>query len=149
MYNIQAPPIGVGIFISHSWAYSGHYDKLAEWLFGERWSWGDRTVVFYDHSVPKDNPIHYASTDLALYAAISAKIANSHVVVIPTGMYSNYSKWIGKEIGAAKALKKPILAVNPWGQERKSSVVIENSNRLAGWNKQSIADNAWGLFLNG
>ena len=149
MYTVQTAPIYIGVFISHSWAHSGHYDKLAEWLFTESWNYQGRPVVFADYSVPKDNPIHYAPNEAELYAAISAKIAISHVVVIPTGMYSNYSKWIGKEIRAAKALSKPILAVNPWGQERKSSVVVQNASRSVGWNKQSIAENTWEMFVNG
>lgn len=149
MYAVQPAPIYVGVFISHSWAYSGHYDKLAGWFFSEPWSHEGRPVVFADYSVPKHNPIHFAPNDTQLYAAISAKISASHVVVIPTGMYSSYSKWIGKEIQAARALRRPILAVNPWGQDRKSSVVLQNATRAVGWNKQSVADNAWGLFLNG
>ncbi|MBI1385432.1 MAG: nuclease [Rhizobiales bacterium] len=148
MHTVQVAPIYLGVFISHSWAYSGHYDKLAEWFFLERWNHQGRPVVFKDYSVPKDNPIHFASNDTQLYAAISAKISASDVAVIPTGMYSSYSKWIGKEIQAAQALKKPILAVNPWGQERKSSVVVQNATRAVGWNKKSVIDNAWGLFIN-
>ena len=65
-------------------------------------------LVFLDYSVPKDDPIHNAPSERALREAIYRKIARSHVVVIPTGMYVNYSKWIKKEIGGATEKNKPI-----------------------------------------
>jgi hypothetical protein len=40
----------------------------------------------------------------------------SHVIVIPSGMDANYSKWIKQEIKGSKTYNKPILAVNPFGQ---------------------------------
>src|SRR5690349_11544129 len=57
---------------------------------------------------------HNASNDRAVRAAIFDKISRSHIVIIPTGMYVNYSKWIQKEIEGAQGYGKPILAVNPW-----------------------------------
>lgn len=146
MYPASSPPITVSVFISHSWAYSEHYDKLAEWFFSESWNSDGRPIQFVDRSVPKDNPIHYAPNDASLYAAISARIAQSNVVVIPMGLYATHSKWIGKEIQACKELGRPIVAVNPWGQERKSSVVAAAAADVVGWNKQSIVGAVWGLY---
>lgn len=78
--------------------------------------------------------------------AISRRIERSHVVVIPTGMYANYSKWIQKEINASVNREKPILAVHPWGQQRISSVVAEASTQMAGWNSQSVIQEIWNLY---
>lgn len=149
MYEAQLSSIEVGIFISHSWAHSGHYDTIAKWFFEEPWNYSGRPIDFIDLSVPKNNPIHFANNAQELYAAISAKISLCNAVIIPTGMYSTHSNWIAKEIRAAKALGKPILAVNPWAQERKSSVVIENSDRAVGWNKQNVVNSTWQLAING
>ena len=88
----------IHVFISHSWAYSGHYDRLREWIFERTWRFGQASLAFLDYSVPKDDPIHDARSDRALKDAIYRKIARSHVVVIPTGMYANYSKWIRKKM---------------------------------------------------
>ena len=30
----------IHVFISHSWAYSGHYDTLEDWIFKRRWGQG-------------------------------------------------------------------------------------------------------------
>ncbi len=136
----------IHIFISHSWAHSHHYETLADWLFNYSWSVGQASLQLCDYSVPRSDPIHNAPTDRQLREAIYNKIARSHVVVIPTGMYANYSKWIQKEIDGARAYGKPILAVNPWGQERKSSVVQSAADRLVGWNSSPIVDGIWELY---
>ena len=58
------------------------------------------------------------------------------MIVIPLGMYANYSKWIQKEIDGANCYAKLILSVNPWGQERRSSVVVDAAKETVGWNRQ-------------
>ncbi len=136
----------IHVFISHSWAYSDHYEKLASWIFEGKWSSGQASLDFRDFSVPKNDPIHNAANDAQLKAAIYDKIARSHVIVIPTGMYSQYSKWIRKEIDGANHHKKPILAVNPWKQEKKSSVVLENAADTVGWNEEPVVGKIWKLF---
>ena len=136
----------IHVFISHAWTYSEHYEKLAEWIFEERWSVGQASLDFRDFSVPKDDPIHHAPTDRALQEAIYRKISRSHVVVIPTGMYATYSKWIKKEINGANLFDKPILAVIPYGQQRRSGVVIDNAAKVVGWNKKSVVSAIWELY---
>ncbi len=107
----------INVFISHSWGYSEHYKSLSEWIFNEKWTVEQArlNLTFCDHSVPRDNPVHKAPAQRALQEAIFNKVKISHVVVIPTGMYVNYSDWIEKEIVGANQYGKPILAVNPWG----------------------------------
>lgn len=136
----------IHVFISHSWSYSGHYDTLASWIFGERWSVGQASLDFRNYSVPKDDPIENARNEQALRTAIYRQIALSHVVIIPTGMYTNYSTWIAKEIDGCRGYKKPILAVNPWGQQRTSSVVGAAASRIVGWNKQPLINAIWEMY---
>jgi len=138
----------INVFISHAWKYSGHYEKLSEWVFENRWRSGQATLDFRDFSVPKDDPIHDAQNDSELRDALYRQIALSHVVVIPTGMYANYSKWIQKEIDGAKKYEKPILAVNPWASLRRSSVVASAANETVGWSKQGVVDGIWSLYNN-
>lgn len=109
----------ISVFISHSWSYSNHYDTLSDWIFGDKWNISGTPINFYDQSVPKDNPIHNAPNSEALRQAIWAQIAKSQVIVIPTGMYANYSTWISEEIDGAKHFARPVLAVDPWGQKNR------------------------------
>ena len=136
----------IHVFVSHSWHYSGHYQKLREWIFHTRWSIGQASLNLRDYSAPKDDPIHNAGTERELREAIYRKIERSRVVVIPTGMYASYSKWIGKEINGAKKMSKPILAVNPWGQQRTASVVAQAAAKTVGWNKKSVVGGIWALY---
>lgn len=136
----------IHIFVSHSWSYSSHYDTLAKWIFEGRWSAGQASFNFLNFSVPKDDPVHNANNDAQLEKAIFNKIMRSHVIVIPTGMYANYSKWIKREIAGAKKYEKPILAVNPWGQIKSSSVVANSASEIVGWNQQPIINNIWKLY---
>jgi hypothetical protein len=136
----------IHVFISHSWSYSGHYETLKNWIFEHNWSIGQASLDFRNYSIPKNNPILNADNDRELKEAIYRSIAPAHVIVIPTGMYANYSKWIRKEIDGANIYSKPILAVDPWGQERKSSVVRNEARFTVGWNKEPLINAIWRLY---
>ena len=122
------------IFISHSWDYDGAYESVAGFFDNYPYfSWRD-------YSVPKNDPIHYAKTDADLENALSNKIACASCVVVLGGVYSSYSKWIAKEIKLAKAWGKPIIGVRPWGADRMSVLVQNNSDVIVGWNSDSIVN---------
>lgn len=136
----------IHVFISHAWSYSEHYETLENWIFQEKWNVGPASLDFRDFSIPRSNPIHNATSSKALQDAIFNQISRSHVVVIPSGMYASYSNWIQKEIDGSKAYNKPIVAVNPWGQQRKAGVVLSNADIGVGWNKQPLIDAIWQLY---
>ena len=138
----------INVFISHSWAYSGHYNRLAEWIFEQNWTVGQASLSFKNYSVPKDDPIHNAPTVSELRTRIYNQISPCHVVVIPTGMYASYSKWIQEEINGAKYFERPILAVNPWAQEKKSSVVQQAADKSVGWTSESVVNGIWNLYYS-
>ena len=120
------------IFISHSWAYSSQYDTVEEFLRQEG-------VSFYNHSVPKDDPVH-SKSDSELKTAIDAKIRGCSCVIILAGVYASYSKWINIEIELAKKYNKPIIAVEYWGAERTSKVVKDAATIIVKWNAKSVAN---------
>lgn len=136
----------VHVFVSHSWAHSKHYERIHGWLFSKPHRFGQARVEFKDYSVPKDDPIHDARNARALEAAIFRKISRCHVVVIPTAMYTAYSDWIKKEIAGSGKYSKPLLAVNPRGQKRKSSVVLDAADMTVGWTKKSVVSGVWKLY---
>ena len=101
---------------------------------------------FHNYSVPFSDPIVGANSDRALRDAIHRQISRSHVVVIPTGMYAHYSKWIGKEIEGSHFYRKPILAVDLRGAQRTSSIVGGAARRCVGWNAKSVVSAIWELY---
>lgn len=129
------------IFISHSWSYSKQYDKIEEFLKQEG-------ILFYNHSVPKDNPILTNGTDAQLETAIDAKVKGCSCVIILAGVYATYSKWINKEIKIAKKYNKPIIAVEYWGSEKTSSVVKEAADVIVKWQAKSVADSVRKYAIN-
>lgn len=121
------------IFISHSWTYSDQYNSIISFL-------DQQGISYYNHSVPKDDPVHTNGTDKQLYEAIDAKVRGCSCVIIMAGVYASYSKWINKEVEIAKKYDKPIIAVKYWGAQRISSVVEDAADIVVGWNGKSIAD---------
>lgn len=120
------------LFISHSWAYSDGYQKVIGLLKSQG-------INFYDHSVPKNDPIHTNGSDWQLKQAIENKMKGTSCIIIMAGVYSTYSKWINKEIEIAKAYRKPIIAIEPWASTRTSSVVKANADIIVKWQGVSIA----------
>ena len=125
------------LFISHSWAYSDAYAKLIKLLNG------DSDFLYKNYSVPKDDPIHNAKTEKALYGAIKSQMSYASIVLILAGVYSTYSKWINHEIKIAQSeftTSKPIIAIEPWGSEKTSVVVKNAADMVVKWQTKSIVD---------
>jgi hypothetical protein len=119
------------LFISHSWNYSDAYDGIIDLL-------NKQDIAYYNHSVPKNDPIHTNGTDIQLAEKIESKVKGASCVLILAGVYSTYSKWINKEIQMAKKYNKPIVAIKPWASKKISSVVQDNATKIIGWNSLSI-----------
>lgn len=119
------------VFISHSWKYPDPYETVKRWLNeASYFNWSDYSVPFYD---PLD-----ANTGRELKAKIKQQIASCSCVVILSGMYVSYSKWINYEIDTAIEMGKPIIGVRPWGQEKVPAGVSENADVMVGWNSSSV-----------
>lgn len=127
------------LFISHSWKYGDAYDKMIQFLDEQR-------IDYYDHSVPRNDPVHTNGSDRQLQDAIDAKIKGCSGVIILAGVYATYSKWINKEIEISAAYGKSIIAVEPWASEKTSAVVKNAADRIVKWNGKSLADAIRELF---
>ena len=119
------------VFISHSWKYPDPYETVKSWL--------DNANLFYwkDYSVPFYDPLDVNSVR-DLKTKLRNQISTCSCVVILSGMYVAYSRWIDFEIDTALEMNKPIIGVNPWGQERKPTKVTENADIVVGWNSSSV-----------
>lgn len=120
------------LFISHSWTYSDAYEGLIALLDAKPY------FIYRNYSVPKNDPIHNASNNYQLKEAIRKQMQPASCVLILAGVYATYSKWINIEIELAKSMGKKIIAIQPWGAERTSSVVTNAADVIVGWNTDSI-----------
>lgn len=119
------------IFISHAWNYSQHYKTIRQWLNATpyfRWS---------DYSVPVHDPLD-VNTNYDLRARLRNQIAASSCVIVVSGMYSAYSKWIDYEIDTAVDLGKPIIGIRPWGQGRVPIKIQNNADVMIYWQSSSL-----------
>jgi hypothetical protein len=90
---------------------------------------------FLNYSVPQHDPIDSIDT---LAKKLFAQMRPAQVVLILAGMYAHHSDWIQYEINEAKRLKKPIIGVKPWGQERVPLSVQNAANVIHGFNAAPI-----------
>ena len=125
------------LFISHSWTYEDQYKNLINLLNSRIY------FRFSDYSVPRNDPIHSANTDIQLRQAIRNQMSYCSVVLILAGVYATYSRWINIEIDLAKSSfypPKPIIAIEPWGSEKTSVPVKRAADRIVRWNTESIIE---------
>lgn len=112
------------LFISHSWSYSDHYERLKRLLDSSN------QFSYRDYSVPKNDPIHNARNEKDLEDAIRNQMKSASCVLILAGVYSTFSKWIKIEIALAKELGKKIIAIEPYGALRTSYFVKSNADEV-------------------
>lgn len=119
------------VFISHSWDYSDQIERLEQFLnSADDFEW-------HDYSVWETDPLD-APTDPELKQALRKQIKPASVVLILSGMYASHSKWINEEIRIANQMDKPIIGIQPWGNERVPKAVKQNADEIVGWNTKSI-----------
>lgn len=121
------------ILISHSWDYSDDFGTVKSWL--------DRAPYFRwsDYSVPLSNPID-AHSVAELKERIRNKISACSCIIVLSGMYVSYSRWIDYEIDTALEMGKPIIGVKPRGNERIPRKVSDNADVVVGWMSSSVVD---------
>lgn len=119
------------LFISHSWDYKDDYYRLCKLL-------GDYpNFKLRNYSVPNHDRLDGGS-NFKLQNELIAQIKPVNIVLILSGMYVKHREWIKKEIEIARELKKPILGIVPWGQDRIPEDVVMVSKEMVNWNATSI-----------
>lgn len=126
------------VFISHAWIYNENYYRLEAML---------NEAPYFDwqnYSVPEHDPL---DPDAKLEEALRRQISPTHIVIVLSGMYVAYRRWIQKEIDISIDMNKPIIGIKPWGQERVPQAVQDAASEIVGWNTSSIvsAIRKWAL----
>jgi len=119
------------LFISHAWEYNEDYYRLENMLDNvEDFKWRN-------YSVPVHNAID-SNDDQELEEALRNQIRPTSAVLITSGMYVSYRKWIQKEIDIAIDMDKPIIAVIPWGNQKIPQEVQNVADAIVKWNTFSL-----------
>lgn len=78
-------------------------------------------------------------TSAGLSEGISKQIAPAQAVLVLGGMYAAHSNWVDYEIRQAQRMRKVIIGIRPWGQERVPQIVQDASIcDPVGWNRASV-----------
>ena len=122
------------LFISHSWKYNDQYDRLENLLREYGY------FNFRNYSVPVSDPLDISGVRYRekLREAIVNQMRTCSVVLIIAGKYVSYSDSIQMEIEIAQQLKKPIIAIEPWGSDATSQLAKRAAIETVGWNSASI-----------
>jgi hypothetical protein len=129
-------PRAYALFISHAWGYSGEYQRFIALL--------DKAGAgFYRNlSIPQSRPVlpnpALKRSVRRLMREIDERIRAADCLLVLSGMYCSHSEWIQSEIEAAQEYGKPIIGVQPFGQERVPQEVRGAACEMVGWRTESI-----------
>lgn len=119
------------LFISHAWRYSDRYRRAVRFLDDAN------NFLWTNYSVPEDDAFEGMNSS-ELTEAMKRQIRPVQCVIIVSGMYINHSAWIQFEMDFAKQLRKPILGIRRWGEQRTPQSVVDCADELVRWNSASI-----------
>lgn len=124
------------LFASHSWSDGDSFEKLTGLLHMPSGPLSDFHYQLY--SVSKDDPIQNIPSKKPLRAAIEEKMKSCSCILIMSGVYKAYSKWIDIEIDIAKKLRKRIILIDPWRNDKATEVEKKAAHVIVKWNDESV-----------
>lgn len=120
------------IFISHCWGGTEYYTL-------KQWCEEANHFQFSDYSISQEKAFTEVNNP-QLKANLEGQIIQCGIFIAPTSLSMSHSDWIEYEISIAKKYNKPILAVQPLGQQRHSVIVTSNANHTVSWRRESFID---------
>lgn len=121
------------IFVSHSWEYDEHYERIVDFLNEVP------SLEWQNHSVPSTSPLS-VDTESALRSELRNQMKTASVVVVSSGMYGAHSKWISEELELAEELDKPVIAIIPEGQSKVPEKIQAVADTQVGWRRASLVN---------
>lgn len=126
------------VFISHTWNYGEHYNKVEDWLDEAQseyfLKWDNCSIPLQDTAL---NPNSSLNKNI-FEEKLDKQIARASIVLILSGMYFTHPHWIEYEVLKAANYGKYIIGIKPWGQEYIPQVVLDNANVIVEWDKSSV-----------
>lgn len=127
------PPVKTyDLFISHAWCHDVDYHRLVNLLSNAS------LLNWRNHSVPRDAPL-VAHDFLGIQEALAHRIHMANALLVVSGMYVDYRKWVKYEIEVAREYNKPVIGIQPWGAVPSSAHIQTVATTMVGWNTDSIA----------
>ena len=125
------------LFISHAWKYGDSYKRVVDMLnSASNFKWRNYSVPKHDPKIDPDTEVGFH----LLKRELEKQIRPVNCVLIISGMYVSFSKWIQTEIDIANSYlkQKPIVGIIPRGNVKTPIEVHNSANTIVGWNTDSI-----------
>ncbi|CAN5154858.1 hypothetical protein BH24PSE2_BH24PSE2_17090 [soil metagenome] len=122
----------VKLFVSHAWEPEPDYHRVFEYL--------ESAAGFYytNLSDPQNRP---AGDEETCKEILRKQIRDAEAVVILAGMHEKHRDWLDFQMHAAKALDKPIIAMEPFGGVLETPEdICDQADEVVEWNERSIVD---------
>lgn len=125
------------LFLSHSWGHTQEYNGLVSLLQKGvlRFRWENLSITVGAPVLP--NP-ELRRSYRSVLAEVEARIRQADCVLVLAGMYGSWSPWIQSEIESAQDNGKPIIGVEPIGQQRIPQEVRNAAREMVGWRSESV-----------
>ena len=121
----------IRIFVSHVWQPNDEYFRVLEYLESAR------NFYYKNCSSPDQNP----GTDKeTMRACVRGEIEKSEVVILLSSLFAEHTTWMDFQLNAARAMKRPIIALPPFGGEGIHAALADKAEEIAQWNPRSIED---------
>ncbi|TJY41301.1 hypothetical protein E5161_12790 [Cohnella pontilimi] len=121
------------LYLSCAWNYNSMNKDLHD-LLGAREDFRYRSIY-----LSPQHAVFQTNDERKIYESIRSKIKFCDAVIMLCGVYSNYSRWINKEIIACKdELNIPLIAVQRFDANRTSQVMKENADVIVNWQADEI-----------
>ena len=121
----------IRIFVTHVWQKSDDYLRLFEYL--------ESTSNFYyqNFSRPEEAP---SGDKEAMRSSLRRQIEHAESVIVLSSLYGAHRDWIEFQMNAAQAMNKPLLVMEPFGDDEIPEEVRARADEVAEWNARSIED---------
>jgi hypothetical protein len=119
------------IFVSHVWAKDDDYLRLFEYLESTN------NFFYRNYSRPDQAP---SGDKEAMRAELRRQIEPVETVIILSSLYKPHQDWIEFQMNAAQALKKPLIVMEPFGDDDIPEAVRSRADEIGHWSARSIED---------
>jgi hypothetical protein len=133
----------INIYASHAWSHGDGYEKLFRLIQAETvdTARSENRFAARLNGLPKHDPAHVSPADDELRSAMRYPMSRSQVLVVPTGAYGRFARWIDLEIELARTgydARRRILAIDLFAPDAKPTPVQRFADRVIPWTRNGI-----------
>ncbi|MCL1886465.1 MAG: TIR domain-containing protein [Betaproteobacteria bacterium] len=127
------------LFVSYGWLP----DDGTQRLYGLLENYRIRHVPDFAYqlfSVSKDDPVQQLPSKKALAMAIEEKMRPCSCLLILTGVFKEYKRWIDLELDIAKKLKKPVILVEAADPKHTTDKEKRAAKKIVKWDFKELGE---------